>query len=144
LETLSATGKIKTSLYHVSLRADMDKTNGTVFFSADNLPPEENNLLISCLIEFLNPIENPRYIFIRKDKLFNSIDTTDYHSVPAVISVNKNSILIFQKLWQKYIGNCDVIYTRSALGRKELLKARRCSYSDLARSNKARKLSRFE
>ncbi len=144
LETLSFMGKIKTSLNLVSLKCDVNKNNGAVFFCAANLSPEENNLLVSCLLEFLNPIENPRYLFVRKDRILNSIDTTDYHSVPAVICTNKNNICIFQKLWQRYIGDCDIIYTRNLQGRKELIKARRDSFSDLARSKKARIRSRFE
>ncbi|MCR4880795.1 MAG: DEAD/DEAH box helicase family protein [bacterium] len=144
LETLSAMGKIKTNLQMVSLECQTNETDFSIFFNAANLSPEENNLLVSCLLEFLNPIENPRYLFVRKDRLFNAVGTTDYHSIPAVISVNKSNIVIFQKLWQKYIGKCDVIYTRNAQGRRTLLKARKNSFSDLFRPKKARVLSRFE
>lgn len=144
LETLSAMGKIKTALNNISIHCKTDAADGSIFFSVSNLSPEENNLLINSVIEFINPVENPRYLFIRKDKVLNYIDTTDYHSMPSVISNNKNNINIFKKLWQKYIGKCDIIYTRTQNGRRQLLKARKNSFSDLVRSPKAQKLSRFE
>ena len=37
----------------------------------------------------------------------------DYFSIPAVMSTNKNDVKIFQRLWEKYIGECEIIYTRN-------------------------------
>ena len=122
----------------------MDPTDKTVFFSVENISPEENNLLIKCILEFLNPIDNPRYLFVRKGKILKAIETTDYHAMPGIISQHKNDIDIFQRLWQKYIGKCDMIYTRNPEGRRMLLKARKDAFSDLVRSPKAKQLSRFE
>lgn len=144
LETLAMMGKIKASLKNISINCRTNPADNSIFFSVSNLSPEENNLLINCILEFINPIENPRYLFIRKDKLANFLDTTDYHAMPAIISTNKSNIDIFQRLWEKYIGKCDIIYTRNAIGRRQLLKARKNSFSDLSRSEKAKRLSRFE
>lgn len=144
LETLAALGKIKENLNLISLDCDTDSETKEVFFSASNLSPEENNLLINCILEFLNPIENPRYLFIRKDKVGKIIETTDYHAMPAVVTQTAASRKTFKMLWEKYIGKCDIIYTRNASGRRALLKARKNSFSDLQRTPKARQLSRFE
>ena len=144
LETLAAMGRIKVHLKNVIIKCETNPADQTIFFAAGNISPEENNLLINSILEFINPIENPRYLFVRKDKIAKLINTTDYHSMPAVISANKSNIDIFKKLWEKYIGKCDIIYTRNAEGRKKLLKARKDSFSDLIRTKKAKKMSRFE
>ena len=94
-------------------------------------------------MEFLNPIENPRYLFIRKGKM-NKMQTTDYHAIPAIIGQKKENADMFKFLWKKYIGECDVVYTRSIEGRKTLVKARKEAFSSLVRDEKTKKLSRFE
>lgn len=144
LETYAAMGKIKESLSMISINCKTDPDLKTVFFSAANLSPEENNMLINSILEFINPIENPRYLFIRKGKIGKIIETTDYHAMPAAISQSKTGIDIFKHLWEKYIGKCEIVYTRNLKGRKLLLKARKNAFSDLERTSKARKLSRFE
>ena len=144
LETLAMMGKIKVSLNNISIQCKTNSIDNTVFFYVSNLSPEENNLLINSIIEFINPIENPRYLFVRKDRVLNFIDTTDYHAIPAVIAGNKRNIEVFKRLWEKYIGKCDIIYTRTLTGRRQLLNARKNSFSDLVRTQKAKRLSRFE
>ena len=143
LETLYSMGEIKTSLQNINIQCKENKADKSIFFSIKNLSPAENNLLIKCMREFLDPIENPRYILIRKG-LLKYIKTTDYHAIPSIISQNKKNISTFQLLWKKYIGKCDVKYTRTKGGRKLLIKARKEAFSDLLRTSKTKKLSRFE
>ena len=131
LETLSTQGLIKTSLKQVGLRVTNDL--GTLFVSCANLPAEENNLFIQCLQEFLDPVENPRYLLVRHERFRNLANQTDYFAIPSVISPNKKSVEIFKKLWKTYIGKCDIVYTRSAEGRKILLKARKYAFSAIKR-----------
>ena len=64
LETLSYLGYINTSLKKVGIH--VDSTELSVFVDCENLPTEENNLLINSMKEFLDPIENPRYVLIKK------------------------------------------------------------------------------
>ena len=94
-------------------------------------------------MEFLDPIENPRYIFIRKG-MKGKLQTTDYHAIPAIIGQKKENTDIFKGLWNKYIGDCDVVYTRSIEGRKLLIKARKEAFSELVQDSKSKKLSRYE
>jgi len=107
LETLSYMGEIKTSLQQVNIQCPPDPKEA-LFFSVGNVSPEENNLIIKCMREIVDPIENPRYIFRRKSKVW-LLNTTDYHAVPAVIGQKKSSVDAFAHLWNKYIGGCEVI-----------------------------------
>jgi len=48
---------------------------------------------------------------------------------------------MFKMLWERYIGECEIIYTRNLEGRKILLKARKdaCSASKRERSKRLSK-----
>jgi len=142
LETLAAQGLIKTSLKNVKIKSNFNKELQTTYFTAENLSPEENNLVIKALREFLDPIENPRYIFIRKNLLFDMFAQTDYHAIPTVIAQNKKYTDIFKELWKKYIGDCDIVYTRSIEGRQLLIKARKSAFSNLVRP-KSKRISKW-
>lgn len=141
LETLSSQGLVKTSLKQVGLQVSNDK--GTMYVSCVNLPAKENNLFIQCLQEFLDPVENPRYLLVRHERFHNLINQTDYFAIPSVISPNKKSLEIFMKIWRTYIGNCDVVYTRSTEGRKVLLKARKYAFSAIKR-NVSKRMSKWQ
>ncbi|MBP5616670.1 MAG: DEAD/DEAH box helicase family protein [Elusimicrobiaceae bacterium] len=142
LETLSYMGLIKTSLQQVNIKCK-NIPGGGIFFSVTNVSPEENNLIIKCMQEIVDPIENPRYIFIRKSKL-DFLSTTDYHSIPTIIGQKQANVQVFEGLWNKYIGGCHAVYTRTREGRKLLLKARKAAFSSLVRTKKSKKLSRYE
>ena len=142
LETLSYQGLIKSSLKNVGLHVD-SSPDGPIYVSCTNLPADENNLFIKSLQEFLDPVENPRYILIKHEKFMNYIKQTDYFSIPAIISPNKDSVNIFKSLWEKYIGECEVVYTRNIEGRRVLLKARKDAFSASKRP-KSKKLSKWQ
>lgn len=142
LETMSYQGLIKSSLKNVGLHIDKSEDGG-IFVSCTNLPTEENNLFIKSLQEFLDPVENPRYIFIKHDTFLNFIKQTDYFSLPAILSQNKDCVNIFKELWEEYIGKCDIVYTRNLEGRKVLLKARKDAFSSSKRP-KSKRLSKWQ
>ena len=142
LETLSGQGLIKTSLQQVGLKVQED-AQGLMYVSCSNLPAEENNLFIQALQEFLDPVENPRYLLVRKSTFLKKIKQTDYFSIPSVVATNRRYVDMFKKLWNRYIGNCDIIYTRSPEGRKVLLKARKHAFSALNKK-KAKRLSKWQ
>ena len=140
LETLSYLGFIKTSLHNVGISvSDTDY----LYVSCKNLQTEENNLLIKAIQEFLDPIENPRYLLIRKNMFLGTVRQVDYFAIPSIISQNKKSVQIFEALWKKYIGPCEMVYTRNLEGRKLLLKARKSAFS-AAKRPKSRKLSKWQ
>ena len=127
---------------NVGLHVD-SSPDGPIYVSCTNLPADENNLFIKSLQEFLDPVENPRYILIKHEKFMNYIKQTDYFSIPAIISPNKDSVNIFKSLWEKYIGECEVVYTRNIEGRRVLLKARKDAFSASKRP-KSKKLSKWQ
>ena len=141
LETMSAQGLLKTSIKHVGLSVAED--NGMYFVSCTNLPAEENNLFIQSLQELLDPIENPRYLLVHHSKFLGIVRQTDYFAVPAVLSANKKSVEMFKKLWERYIGECEIVYTRNLEGRKILLKARKDAYSATKRE-RSKRLSKWQ
>ena len=141
LETLAAQGLIKTSLKQAGLKVTDEQ--GLLFVSCANLPAEENNLFIQALQEFLDPVDNPRYLLIRSSSFLKKIRQKDYFSIPSAISTNKRNIETFQKLWNKYIGKCEIVYTRSAEGRKLLLKARRRAFS-ATKQKASKRLSKWQ
>jgi membrane-bound lytic murein transglycosylase MltF len=107
------------------------------------LSTEENKLFIKCLQEFLNPVENPRYLLIKYDKFLSTIKQEDYFSIPAILSANKSAISTFKSLWNKYVGECEIIYTRNTQGRMKLLMARKNAFSSMQRE-KTKRLSKWQ
>ena len=141
LETLSDQGLIKTSIKQVGLKVHDEK--GELFVSCANLPADENNLFIQSLQEFLDPVENPRYLLVRHTRFLKKIRQTDYFAIPSAISPNKKGVEIFKGLWKLYIGDCDIIYTRSAEGRRVLLKARKYAFSAV-KKKASKRLSKWQ
>ena len=141
LEALSAQGAIKSSLKIVGLQVENEK--GEVFIRCTNLPVEENNLFMNCLQEFLDPIDNPRYLLVKHDVFQKFFKQKDYFAIPAVLSANKESVKTFQLLWERYIGKCDVVYTRNLEGRKVLLRARRDA-SSASKRESSKRLSKWQ
>ncbi|MBR6857809.1 MAG: DEAD/DEAH box helicase family protein [Bacteroidales bacterium] len=141
LETLSDQGLIKTSIKQVGLKVHEEK--GELFVICANLPADENNLFIQSLQEFLDPVENPRYLLVRHTRFLKKIRQTDYFAIPSAISPNKKGVEIFKGLWKLYIGDCDIIYTRSAEGRRVLLKARKYAFSAV-KKKASKRLSKWQ
>lgn len=141
LETLSSQRWIKSSIKNVGLHVTED--DGALFVSCSNLPAQENNLFIQSLQELLDPVDNPRYILIKRDKLLGKVKQTDYFSIPAIISNRKSGIETFKELWEKHIGECEIVFTRNLEGRKLLLKARKDASSALNRQ-KSKRLSKWQ
>lgn len=141
LETMSCQGMIKTSLRNVGLRVSDE--SGLLYVSCANLPAEENNLFIQSLQELLDPVDNPRYLLVRHGTFQGKVKQTDYFAVPALLSANRKSVDMFQKLWERYVGKCEVVYTRSLAGRKVLLKARKDASSAMNRE-RSKRLSKWQ
>lgn len=90
----------------------------------------ESNLFISALEEIIGVIDDPRYIVTRESELAGVVAQQDFHSVPYNLARHKKTALVFFKHWREQLGaDCELIYTRTLEGRKELLKARLNSLS---------------
>jgi hypothetical protein len=122
VRTLFYTGYIKTPVARLSIRSERDKI-GVVRCSLGGATTYEKSLFLDSLEEILGPIVNPRYILVRKS-LFWKMTRKDYHVVPDIIGKKKESAEYFSKMWSKYVGPSKLIYTRTAGGRRMLLRAR--------------------
>ena len=140
LETLFEMDIISTNPKMSSL--EVHKTVSGYYISAGTLSQRDNNIFIQSLSEFLNPIENPRYLLIRKNPILRFLKQIDYYAIPSIIGLNKKNVLIFKEIWKRRIGYCNIVYTRTETGRKVLLKARMKAYSNIQKQTK--KSNRWE
>lgn len=124
LKTLIKMGEIKTDFATARIKIKR-QTNGKLFCTVRKLRPIELCILTRAVQEILNPIDNPRYLIKR-----GGIIQKDYHAIPEIIGTNKSNVLYFKRMWQKYIGRCQIIYTRSPNGKKLLLKAKRYAFAN--------------
>jgi hypothetical protein len=83
----------------------------------------ERSLFLEALQELLGPIENPRYVLVRKSPLGWFV-RKDYHPVPKALGKNKEAAEYFRKVWSLRVGPADLVYTRTPEGRRFLLTAR--------------------
>lgn len=127
MESLYQAGFIKTRLDRLRVKADI-LPGGAVGCYLDGGDTSEKQAFIDAMEEILGPIENPRYLILRKS-LLAKITRIDYHSVPEVLASKKNYAELFHKTWLKMVSDGDLIYTRSPAGRAVLLRARMRSLS---------------
>jgi len=84
----------------------------------------EKSLFLTALLETIGLVDNPRYIMIRKSLFLNKFKQLDYHAVPEILGQHKKQALVFEKHWKKFVGRCELVFTRTIEGRKLLLKSR--------------------
>jgi superfamily II DNA or RNA helicase len=123
LESLIKIGTIQTEYSKLFVKSSVDKF-GTIYCHLDGGTTYEKSSFIKSLQEVLACIDNPRYIIVRKSTFLKLISQKDYHSVPEVIGQNKKAAEYFERQWSRFVGNCELIYTRTIEGRKILLKSR--------------------
>ncbi|RBA27837.1 DEAD/DEAH box helicase family protein [Flavobacterium tibetense] len=97
---------------------------GAVYCHLEGGTTFDKSTFINALQEIIGPIENPRYVIIRKNKFLLLIQQKDYHSVPEIIGKNKKSAEYFKYQWDYLVGECELVFTRTLNGRKLLLKSR--------------------
>ncbi len=102
----------------------------------------EKTVFLNALQEILGPIENPRYILTRNSTLFAFV-RRDFHPVPEIIAEKKEKAEYFMKMWKKYVGPTELIYTRNTEGRKVMVRARSRSMSGQF-TEKAERLSTWK
>ena len=97
---------------------------GAVYCHLEGGTTFDKSTFINALQEVIGPIENPRYVIIRKNKFLLLIQQKDYHSVPEIIGKNKKLAEYFKYQWDYLVGECELVFTRTLIGRKLLLKSR--------------------
>lgn len=100
-----------------------EEENGILACWLENVSIYEQKIYIEALREVLDPIERPRYIVVRKQRVL-WWDRMDYHAVPAILAQNKETAELFLTCWEKHLDKAELVYTRTPEGRKILLQAR--------------------
>lgn len=100
------------------------KGERTILFSG--LPRPAEQAALEAVAEVLGPVQNPRYLLIRRSRLFGK-GRTDYHAVPTRFGRNKQLAESFAAEWRRLVGPSELVHTRSGEGRKLLLRARASS-----------------
>ena len=106
------------------VRTDKDLDGSRLIFF-EGLSRSVDLAAMDALIELLGPIQNPRYILVRRGGLVGT--GKDFHAIPTLFSKNREAAEAFGREWTRRVGPCETVYTRSERGRKFLLHARRVS-----------------
>ena len=123
LNSLIKAGTIKTNYSKLKVETSVDSF-GAVFCHLEGGTTFDKSTFINALQEIIAPIDNPRYVIIRKNRFMLFVKQKDYHSVPEILGRNKKLAEYFQSQWERLVGACELIYTRTIEGRKLLLKSR--------------------
>lgn len=108
---------------------------GAVYCHLEGGTTYDKSTFINALQEVISPIGNPRYIIVRKSRFLGFLQKRDYHAVPELLGRNKNLSEYFVSQWRKYVGDAELIFTRSIEGRKFILKSRIKSLSGQLNNN---------
>lgn len=127
LNTLCEANIIHTPFEQLEVKASIRK--GVVYMHLNGSSNYEQLIFSESLLEIVQPIEYPRYIIIRKSRLFFFVKQTDYHAVPMVLGGDKKLAALFAANWRAYVGKNDLVYTRNKDGIAILFKARMQSLS---------------
>ncbi len=114
---------IRTEYSKLKVETSIDD-RGSVFCHLDGGTTFDKSTFINSLQEIIAPIDNPRYVIIRKNKFMLFVNQIDYHSVPEIIGKNKTFAEYFKNQWERFVGSCELVFTRTIAGRKLLLKSR--------------------
>jgi len=123
LNSLVKAGTIRTDNSKLKVETSVDNW-GAVYCHLEGGTTFDKSSFINALQEVIAPIDNPRYVIIRKNRFMVFVKQKDYHSVPEILGRNKNLAEFFQNQWERLVGTCDLIFTRTIDGRKLLLKSR--------------------
>lgn len=123
LNTLNDLEYITSNLKALKIAVTVD-AEGTISCRLEGASNYESSVFISTLEEVVSPIENPRYLIIRKPWYKRIFRIENFFTVPSIFGEKKQTALLFLGHWNKELGRSKLVYTRHELGRKLLLKAR--------------------
>ena len=142
LKTLKDFDIIETACH---LNVKSDKNGIFINVAIDNATIHEQNIFNKAISEFLSPIDNPRYIIIKKGNLCKYNYKYSF-ACPTCIGKNKEMADVLRKYLDKYMGKYELVYTRYDNGRQFILECRKSSYItyNTKQINKKHKVSRWE
>lgn len=127
------------------LESESDKSNFYINLYIKNASVHDQNIFNNAVTEMLSPINNPRYIIIKKYP-FGIYGYVHSFACPSVIGTNKKYAEILTKQLKKRTGTFVPVYTRTETGRKLIIDCRKRSYITFNRKSIDRKykISRWE
>ena len=141
-KALCETGHIQAGGSNPTTVRVKEAEDGTFTASLAGESFRESALYADCLAELLGPIENPRYLITRPGSGWFS-RRADYHAVPHILGVRKESAEVLHKIWRRYMGGGKLFYTRNARGRRKLLRARIRALSSMF-ANRTERLDQWQ
>ncbi|MES2495604.1 MAG: hypothetical protein V4618_05805 [Pseudomonadota bacterium] len=126
------------ALHHAGLVTQDDRRSGRfeIHSSADGrkdivltgVKRDTERQVLEAIAEILGPVQNPRYLLVRRSWL-GWTKRTDYHAVPTALGTTKETAEHFAQCWSNRVGSSKLIYARTAQGRRTLLRARARSFA---------------
>ncbi len=140
-EALSHEGHVKSPYQGLSVNVTQS-FDGSCSIALSGCSYQESSIFADCMAEILGPIDNPRYLIVRKEqRLKQEIEV--YHAIPTLLGVNKGAAITFFEAWQKHVCQSELIFTRSAEGRSKMIKAQTFAFREPA-TQKIKKQERWE
>lgn len=96
----------------------------------------EKSLFSQVVSEFFSSVANQRYLLKASGK---STKDREYYCVPELFAKKKEDAELFRQAMEPYIGQYELIFTRSEAGKKELLQARVKAFADMDEKQAFRK-----
>ena len=109
----------------VEIRTSLDGRKDIVLTGVSRAAERQ---VMQAIAEILGPVQNPRYLLVRNSWL-GIKKRVDYHAVPAVLGARKENAERFAELWRSDVGSSKLVFTRTADGRRTLLRARATSFA---------------
>lgn len=130
---------------YARVEVDQDKDLSEVNLVLRNATVRDQNVFNTAITELLSPIENPRYILIKKAFL-RKYNYSYSFACPSIIGKKKEYVEVLSKELKRSLGSFTAVYTHREDGRKLILKCRRNSYVTYNQRmiDKKYKVSRWE
>lgn len=128
LEALDGAGLIPGAwLSEVSVQVTRT-AKGRTDLTIAGLSRANERIVLQAVAEVLGPVQNPRYLLIRRSTLWLRT-RFDYHAVPFALAARKDWAKLFHCAWQRQVGSSRLVFTRDPNGRLALLRARARSFA---------------
>ncbi|PZX13057.1 type III restriction/modification enzyme restriction subunit [Breznakibacter xylanolyticus] len=129
LHTLAEAGLLQTPVAELKAETGTD-LYGSLTCHLKGGTSYDESLFINAIGEIVSPINNPRYVIIRKHQFMGIKTQIDFHAVPEVLGKNKRTADIFLKHWKKQVGATEMVFTKYYQGRKQLIHARMHAFAN--------------
>ena len=88
----------------------------------------DNEVFGKAMGELLSAIANPRYVMVKRRKFPKGLSYASSYACPSALGGNKESAQALAACLKRKAGAFELIYTRSAEGRKHLTRCKQKSY----------------